>query len=140
MTPSFATHTDFRFVVGDRVMSAAEIEQSAPKATRTPPVEKSFHKGFRVEGHPPGAMAEAQKVAEAECAAFARQREQGRSTGKAPKAWDEATWRRTQKKRPVRAKPYEVPESAELCKTMATKEGWLDVEVREVKKVIRDES
>ncbi|MBA3774663.1 MAG: hypothetical protein H0X13_19865 [Ramlibacter sp.] len=50
------------------------------------------------------------------------------------KPWDEGLWRRTTKKKPVRSKPYEIPEAAKLCADMAAKSGWLDVEINEIKR------
>jgi len=124
-----------KFVIGDRAMTVAEIQASAPKIKR-PPADTSqkFHKGFRVEGHPPGAMEAAEKSQKAELEAFLHAQRQGQAFGKQPKEWDERQWRMNQKKRPVRAKPYEVPEAAKVCADMATKAGWLDVVVTEIKR------
>lgn len=100
-----------------------------------PILEKtSFHKGFRVEGHPPGALENAKKLAEAETADFQRMRDAGEVVGKAPMVWNETYWRQNHKKKPVRAKPYEVPEAAKLCAELAVKAGWLDVVVTEIKR------
>lgn len=123
------------FIVGDDEKTADQILRDAPKVKR-PPADTSqkFHKGFRVEGHPPGAMEEAQKVAVADLLQWDRAAEQGQAFGKRPKEWNEQNWRMTHKKRPVRAKPYEVPEAAKLCADMATKSGWLDVVVTEIKR------
>jgi hypothetical protein len=92
-----------------------------PKKTRK--VEKtSFHKGWKVVGLPPGA----EEQAEAEHAA--------KQVGKRePKAFDRQHWLMNARAKPVRAKPYELHESATLCADMARKAGWLRVEVVELK-------
>jgi hypothetical protein len=124
-----------KFMVGGKALTAAEVADLGQKRTRTAPVtQDSFHKGFRVEGHPPGALEEAKKVCDARYAYFTREREAGRNPGKTPKQWDESYWRNNQKKRPVRAKPYEVPEAAQVCADLAKKAGWLDVAVVELKR------
>lgn len=129
------TPEPIKFVINGRAMTAAEIAAAAPK-TKRPPADTSqkFHKGFRVEGHPPGAMEQAEKSLKAEVEDFMTAEHRGQAYGKRPKEWDEKHWRMTQKKRPVRAKPYEVPEAAKLCAEMATKAGWLDVVVTEIKR------
>jgi len=124
------------FLVGDHAATAEQILKDAPKIKRPPPLQESFHKGFRVEGHPPGSLEAAQKLAEQVWADFDRARQQGKSNGKPPQQWNELIWRQSCKKRPVRAKPYEVPEAAKVCAEMATKAGWLDVVVVEVKREV----
>ncbi len=79
-------------------------------------------------------METAEKSQKADLAQWDREAEQGKADGKRPKEWNESQWRMTQKKRPVRAKPYEVPEVAKVCADMATKAGWLDVVVTEIKR------
>lgn len=124
-----------KFMTNGRAMTESELIAAAPKVKR-PPADTSqkFHKGFRVEGHPPGAMEEAEKSQRAALEQFQHAQRQGQAFGKQPKEWDEKHWRMTQKKRPVRAKPYEVPEAANLCADMAKKAGWLDVVVTEIKR------
>lgn len=95
-----------------------------PKRTAVGPTE--WHKGWRVVGIPPGALEEAKAAHEADAAA-------ARAKGKEPKVWDEQHWLMNAKKRPVRGKPYEVPEAAAQCKAMAERSGWLAVQVVELK-------
>lgn len=95
-----------------------------PKKTAIGPTE--WHKGWRVVGIPPGALEEAKAQHEREAAAT-------RAKGKEPKVWDEANWLMNARKKPVRGKPYEVPEAAHDCKRLAEGTGWLAVEVVELK-------
>jgi hypothetical protein len=44
------------------------------------------------------------------------------------------------RRKPVRAKPYELREAAELCKQMAEKAGWEHVVLSEVKKELRNDA
>jgi hypothetical protein len=122
------------FIVNGVELTTGQIELMAQKKPRVQRAEKSFHKGWRVEGHPPGAMEDAKAQADSAIALFDRERELGITSGKRPVSWDENYWRNNHKKRPVRAKPYEVPEAAEICADIAKKEGWLDVVVVEIKK------
>jgi len=75
-----------KFIVGDRAMTLAEIEASAPKIKR-PPADRStqFHEGFRVEGPPPGALEEAETSAKRELADWDAAANRGHAFGKRPK-------------------------------------------------------
>lgn len=125
-----------KFVMRERALTADEILKEAPKVKRPAPLQESYHKGFRVEGHPPGALEKAKASSDQAWAEFDAARRQGKANGKSPKLWNESIWRQATRKRPVRAKPYEVPEAAKICADMATKEGWLDVVVVEIKQVV----
>lgn len=122
------------------------MEQIAKATRRIKPKAEGvaeFHKGWRVQGHPPGAMEEAKAEAERLTRIWNEQSEADkaaalRSGDRAPAVWNEAQWRRETRKKPVRSKPYEVPEAARLCADMATKAGWLDIEVAELKKSKND--
>ncbi len=81
------------FIVGGDEKTANQILSDAPKIKRPPPLQESFHKGFRVEGHPPGALEKAKASTEQAWADFDLARRQGKSNGKPPKPWDEALWR-----------------------------------------------
>lgn len=96
-----------------------------------------YHNGFRVVGHPPGALEEARKEREELIALAVRRRTQGDAPVKIPPQFNEDDWRRNGKKSSVRSKPYEIRESADLCAEMARKGGWEDVEVIELKKEAR---
>lgn len=101
------------------------VHGKATKPKREQP--SSYHNGWRVQGIPPGALEEARKTHEAEA-------EFHRSQGREPKLWDEANWLMNTKRKPVRGKPYEVPQAAQDCKALAEKAGWLRVEIVEMKK------
>lgn len=118
------------------------MEQIAKATRRIKPKAEGpaeFHKGWRVQGHPPGAMEAAQAEAERLLSLWNAQSEQDKAEAikqgeRAPAAWSGRNWRMTTKKRPVRSKPYEIPEAARQCAELATKAGWLDIEVAELKK------
>ena len=105
----------------------AELERQKRAASK---VEVSTHKGWRVTGVKPEAFAEAKESHE-RLQAMAR-----KAGGKEVKDFDEIEWRRKAKRTAVRAKPYGLHEAAALCASMATKAGWLDVQILEVKKVV----
>jgi hypothetical protein len=79
-----------------------------------------------VRGIPPGALEQARE--EHKLAA-----ERARSN-REPKVWDEQRWLMNAKCKPVRSKPYELLAAATECKALAEKEGWLRVEIVELKK------
>lgn len=127
-------NSTMQFMVNGTAYTTAELVAKAPATRRAPSIVKdeSFHKGFRVVGHAPGAMETAEIDAKNALALFEEDRAQGRASGKPPKYWDENFWRNNQKKKPVRAKPYELRQSADLCAEIARKSGWLDVAVVEL--------
>lgn len=87
-----------------------------PAPVKTKPDPQAFHKGWRVEGISPEAVAEARRLA------------------KGNANWDEDAWAMNAKRVPVRAKPYGIRSAADACAQLAKKSGWLRVEVAEVKK------
>ncbi len=90
---------------------------------------KSFHKGWKVTGIPPGALEEAR----AEALRLGRIEEQN---GRAAKEFNEAHWLSNHKGKAVRSKPYEIESGAAECAALATRGGWLRVRVEEVKRVV----
>lgn len=70
-----------QFVVGGKVVSQAQLMDSAEPVRRVAREEKSFFKGWRVEGFKPGQIAQAQKDREAEIAEFDRQLEKDPTGG-----------------------------------------------------------
>lgn len=113
-------------VLGD-VISKETLKpvKKVRKPGRERPAE--YHNGWRVQGIPPGVLEEAR-------ATYKRESDFARQQGKQPKDWNEENWLMNAKRKPVRSKPYEVPQAAEECKAMAEKAGWLRVEVVELKK------
>lgn len=125
------------------------IRQTGPswEIPKKPKPEKraAYHNGWKVFGHRPGAMEEARderRRALISAEDHNKRVEELRRTGKAngealkrvPAPWDPAVWRKDTKKRAVRSKPYETTEAAAICAALATREGWLDVEVIEQSK------
>jgi hypothetical protein len=108
------------------VISLERLAAQAPKK-KPKPEKGSYHNGWRVQGIPPGALEEGRKEHLAEAALKA-------AAGQPFKEWDEAHWLMNAKRKPVRSKPYEVPQAAEQCKQMAQAAGWLRVEIMELKK------
>lgn len=131
------------FIVNGQEVTAEQFKVQAEKKKPKPVREqKGYHKGFRVVGHAPGAVEEAYHAHEKAIHDYrkespARRAEMGL---KEPKPWDEDFWRRNSKKTPLRSKPYEIYEAAELCAEMAKKDGWEDIEIIEVKKEVRNDS
>jgi hypothetical protein len=103
----------------------SRVSTTPVKTAKRPKREKpeSYHNGWRVVGIPPGTL----EAARAEF--IAKQRE-----AKAPKDWDEGNWLMNAKPKPVRSKPYEIPQAAQECAELAVRAGWLRVEVVELKK------
>lgn len=109
----------------------------APKVRRAPSVAKltgidyldMISLGFVVEGWRPEALAAARKTREADLAAFAAD-----PAGKQPLAWDEEQWFLKIKPQKVRARPYEIRSAADQCAEIATKSGWLRVQVTEIRR------
>lgn len=86
-------------------------------------VADSFHKGWRVQGIPPGALE--------------RARNQHSTLMKAksdPKPFSEQDWLRNATRKPIRAKPYSIPDAAQACAELASRAGWLRVEVVAIEK------
>jgi hypothetical protein len=88
----------------------------------------AFHDGFAVTGIAPGKLEEAQRLHES-----LRRRAMNSAQGMPPE-WDAEAWIRTARRKRVRTKPYEIRSAAVLCAELATKAGWLGVEVIELKK------
>jgi hypothetical protein len=125
-----------KVTVNGREVDASDLLSKAPKRKARPRADgpAASHRGFRVIGHPPGAMEEAR---EANAEAWRRwsahsgeERAKALSLGKRPPhLWDEQRWRQSTKKEAVRAKPYELSAAADECKALAEKFGWTDVQI-----------
>ncbi len=101
---------------------ASTPPQKKPKA---PP--KAYHKGWRVVGLVAGSLEEAQKKHKA------KQRH-GEASGKSIADFDAGAWLSTAKRKAVRSKPYGVRSAADTCAELATKAGWIGVQVLEISK------
>lgn len=100
----------------------AWVPRAGTQAKKAKPEKIKFHKGFRVVGLPPGSMDEARKKHELE--------QLGK---KEPKPFSEQGWLMNAHAKPVRSKPYEIKESADQCAELAEKNGWMRVQVVELK-------
>ena len=105
-----------------------ELERQRRLAAKTDAV--SVHKGWRVSGIKPGLLEEAKQAHERLCQMAQK------AGGKPPEPFDETAWLRTAKRIAVRSKPHPLQEAAQLCKEMAIKTGWLEVQLQEIKKVV----
>lgn len=117
-------------VNGDVLPDPVALKQHQKAAPRPKPEEKSFHKGWRVMGIPPGAMEEAR----AEALRLGRIEEQN---GRVAKEFDEQNWIQNHRGKAVRSKPYEIESSAMECAALAEKAGWLRVRIEEIKRDLR---
>lgn len=109
---------------------AVDTTKRVPLPKRTSEGPGEFHKGWVVEGVPPGALEEAKALHEQERAVAIRE-----NAKRIPDEWNAIVWLQTKAKlKRVRTKAYEVPEAAALCKDMAEKAGWLQVRVRALSK------
>ena len=122
------------FSVGGRTVDAdtfiAGAMKGAPRVAKEQKAE--FHKGWSVEGYPPGFVAAAQAQAEAEFAKWWALDDEQRaakikSGRRLAKAWDLASWKARTKLKKVRSRPYEVRSAADECAKLAEKSGWTDV-------------
>ena len=131
------------YSIGGELVTADELAlraKRAPKPIRsTKGAASSFHKGWVVEGHPPGAIEAAKVLAIRLCVEWAgmldaEKAEAIKSGRRPPKAWNEAAYiSETKKKRPV-SRPYSIHESAEACAELARKAGWEHVQVVALRK------
>lgn len=130
------------FIVGEQVMDAATLLKNAPKRKkRESNAPEQWHKGFAVEGHPPGALEAARDAAIDAVARWDALDSQERTKqiaagARKPKEWNEADWRQNSRKTRVRSKPYEIPEAADQCKELAERAGWTDVRVAPIERRI----
>jgi hypothetical protein len=125
-----------QFTVGGETFTADALKRTKPKTPKRPKAatQESYHRGWRVLGHPPGALESAQQWRESELARWLRMSESDKSAAskrgeRPPKPWDADEWRRTTTKKAVRSKPYEIFDAAETCMALAAKSGWLDVSI-----------
>lgn len=104
----------------DAGVLAERLRRAANKST------ERTHKGWRVVGIPPGLLEKAQ-------AEHASVIETARKAGlPGDKPFDQPEWLRKQRRQAVRSKPYNLREAAAQCAELATKGGWLEVQVNEL--------
>lgn len=117
---------DFVNINGDRV----SVHSKKTAKPRSNAKDESWHKGWKVVGIPPGQY-------EKECQENAMAQEIDRKIGGdvRPDLPPYKEWAAAFKLKPVRAKPYEIPEAANICKELAQKSDWDRVFVVEMKHV-----
>lgn len=129
--------TDFVNAYGQPINPHLTPSATAPRMKRTPSVAKltgidyldTMSLGFVVEGWRPEVLAEAKRAAELACAEFAKD-----PVGRQPLPWDEEQWFLKTKPQKVRSRPYEIRVAADECAALATKTGWLRVQVNEIRR------
>jgi hypothetical protein len=108
----------------------------APKK-KAPPVAKltgidyedEMLLGFAVEGWRPEELEVARFNREREIEAYA-----ANPIGKQPQPFDAEKWFASIRPKKVRSKPYDIKTAAEDCAALATKAGWLRVQVTEIRR------
>ena len=116
----------FGEAIAQHVIAKGLAGVRAPAPKREAP--DRFHKGWKVTGVRLETLNDARAKAEKEA-------KEARDLGRRAKEWNEAQWLANAKGKPIRSKPYEVPQAAEECKALAEKSGlWLRVQVIEIKK------
>ncbi len=119
------TAVEFVNIHGQRVDTSVRVP--LPKKVSDTPAE--YHKGYVVEGLPPGSLEEAKVEHERARAVAIRE-----AAKRIPEEWNELTWLQRAKAKRVRTKPYELLDAAEQCKALAEKAGWSRVSVRPMSK------
>ena len=104
--------------------TVSTVGEKVKRATKAEP--NKWHKGWLVEGLPPGSEEKAAAEHEAKQRILEKQ-------GKATAVFDRAFWIMSAKAKAVRAKPYEVEEAAKDCAALVEKAGWLRVRIIEKK-------
>lgn len=122
---NFLTTVDFVNINGQRV----DTERRVKLEKRVSNAPGEFHKGFIVEGIPPGTLETAMKEH-----AAGRACELSTGAKRVRPEWDVAAWMAKAKAKRVRTKPYSLVEAANECKSLAEKAGWLRVEIRAMSK------
>ena len=111
------------------------LGRSLPPPSDSEPVKRkkkapqidSFHKGFRVVGVTEVMLANAR---------LEHEQKQKEHPKKQMGPFDENNWLMNARKKPIRSKPYELIDAANVCADLARKAGWLAVEVLEIKRDI----
>lgn len=116
---------------GERINMVGPSFEAPPRPKKIP---EPTHKGWRVVGFSPEHIAEAKADREKDIEdALRRNKDYPQRPAKVPAPFDLQSWLMTAKPRPVRSKPYEIPQAAELCKELAEKSGWMKVQVIQLK-------
>lgn len=104
-----------------------ESHKAKPKVAKEP---VAYHKGWRVFGISQKMITEAREGNE-------RVREMAEASGGAAIApWSLSDYINKTKPKAVHAHPYEIESSALECMRLAKNAGWVNLEIREIKRVI----
>lgn len=109
-------------------VSTSAVKRAAKRAE--PKADESWHKGFRVVGIPPGAY---EKAVEENAKQQASDRLYGSEARPDLPPYEQ--WANQFTPKPVRAKPYEIPDAADVCADLAKKAGWDRVVIVELKHI-----
>lgn len=118
------------YIVRGRTMNADDVRLAVGQVGVKPKVKTEaraeFHKGWIVEGYPPGLIAEKQREREAARKRWARMsaKDRAASGAKEPKPFDLDAFLATTKRKRVRSRPFESQGGAEDCKAYAERMGW----------------
>jgi len=119
------TTVEFVNVFGNPVDTTRRVKLEK----RPSSVGGEYHKGWVVEGLPPGSMEAAMEVH-----ARARATEMREGSKRVRPEWNLESWMQKAKATRVRTKAYVVIDAAVQCKEIAEKAGWLRVEIRALSK------
>lgn len=139
--PLFVTPSGQPFVL-DAARAKAAL---TPKRPRTAVAKKSglahedfMSLGFVVEGLTREMRDSARDARLRAIANYPEDCETARSANrplpKKPAEWNEDDWLRTARRVKARSRPFEIRAAAEECKALALKQGWLVVEISEVRR------
>lgn len=105
-----------------------------PKKRTSKAGPDSYHRGYRVVGHTPGAVERAKELNEWEHTRFmeATPKQRAEMGLTQPKPWDEAWWRINAPKKTIKA--FDLQAAALEASEIAKKAGWTEVDVIELKK------
>lgn len=138
---TFVSATGRPFDLSEEQRKAAALKPRATRAVgaRTGLEHEDFMSlGFVVEGLTHAMLADARDARQKAIASYpadcALAKEQHRAAPKMPLPWNEEDWLRTAKHVKVRSRPYEIRSSADQCRELALKQGWLAVRVVELRR------
>lgn len=117
--------------VVDEFAATQMLASNKPKPRKESAAE--FHRGWRVEGHPPGHEKACESEARAVWQAWQQLSDKERSSRKAPQPWDADVWARTARRKPVQT--FEVRAAALEAVGLAEKAGWTRVQIVELSRV-----